>query len=277
VRADLERVQLRNADDLLLHRVGGRAALRPYFAAFGVPANSDFYPVLDTNAAKARYLYRPSDDLQRLLESGIPLLELFEGARVPDPARLSPGSRSWLPRSAYALQARAAAAYLRSGRTADLQTLLPAAAADLVLLRGALVDCSVALTGPMLRRVSTQVAWFVNQHLATAERSAIWSALEGSRCAARLTEMERHWLRLHAAVARGDAARMVQASERILEGDTEVTQDLLAYALAAHMTGRLLGGQAKEAMAAIARHGPRVGNAPSWQPAFRFLVAQARR
>jgi hypothetical protein len=270
-------VLLRNADDLLLHRVGGRAALQPYFAAFGVPPNSDFYPVLDTNAAKARYLYRPSDDLQRLLDSGIPLLELFEGARMPDPARLSAGPRPWLARSAYALQARAAGAYLRSGRAADLQPLLPAAAADLVLLRAALLDCSVTLTGPMLRQVSTQIAWFVNQHLAGAERAALWRALEGSRCAGRLSGMERHWLRLHGAVARGDAAAIVQASGRILEGDTEITQDLLAYALAAHMTGRLLAGQAREAMAAIARHGPRVGNAPSWQPAFRFLVAQARR
>jgi len=279
LRADLERFSLRNADDLLLHRIGSRAALRPYFAAFGAPPNSDFYPVLDTNAAKARFLYRPSDELQRLFEVGIPLFDFFDAGRspLPDPARLSPGERPWLTRSTYAVQARAAAAYFRDGRLPDLDPLSPAAAGDLVLLRAALVDCSVSVPGSTLRRGSTYLAWLVNQHLPRAGRDALWRSLDGSRCTARLPEMERQWIRLHAAVARGDGGAITQASSRILDADREVSPDLLAYALAAHMTGRLLAGQPKEAMAAIVGHGKRLGDVSSWQPVFRFLVGQTRR
>ena len=279
LRADLERFSLRNADDLLLHRIGSRAALRPYFAAFGAPPNSDFYPVLDTNAAKARFLYRPSDELQRLFEVGIPLFDFFDAGRapLPDPARLSPGERPWLTRSTYALQARAAAAYFRDGRLPDLDPLSPAAAGDLVLLRAALVDCSVSVPGSTLRRGSTYLAWLVNQHLPRAGRDALWRSLDASRCTARLPEMERQWIHLHAAVARGDGGAITQASSRILDADREVSPDLLAYALAAHMTGRLLAGQPKEAMAAIVGHGKRLGDVSSWQPVFRFLVGQTRR
>jgi predicted membrane-bound spermidine synthase len=279
LRADLERFHIRNLDDLLLHRVGGRAALRPYFTAFPVPANSDFYPVLDLNAARARFLHRAADEeVPRLLEAGFPLLDLFDRprARPSDPARLSPGSRPWLARSGYALQARAAGSYMRGGRLADLEAIPPAAAGDLLLLRSALVDCAVRLPGPALRRLSTYLAWLVNPHLPKAEREGIWRALEGSPCRARLSDMERQWLRLHAAVAAEAGPDIVQASGLILEGDAAASPDLMAYALATHMTGLLLTGRGPEAMTAIVRHGSTLGDAPSWQPVFRLLVGQAR-
>ena len=279
LRADLERFHLRNMDDLMLHRIGSRAALRPYFAAFGAPPNSDFYPVLDTNAAKARFLYRPSDELQRLFEAGIPLFDFFDAGRapLPDPRRLSPGARPWLTRSSSAVQARVAAGYFRSGRLAELEALSPAAAGDLVLLRAALVDCTVNMPGSTLRRASTYLASLVNQHLPRPEREALWRSLEASRCTGRLPDMEREWIRLHAAVARGDGAAIARASGRILDGDPDSSPDLLAYALAVDMTGQLLAGQPQQAMAAIVKHGPRLGDASSWEPVFRFLVGQTRR
>src|SRR5262245_36439157 len=56
LRAQLERYNIRNADDLLQHRVGGRSVVGAYYHAFGVQPNSDFTPVLDLNAAFARFL-----------------------------------------------------------------------------------------------------------------------------------------------------------------------------------------------------------------------------
>jgi spermidine synthase len=278
LRAELERFSIRNLDDLLLHRIGGAGALRPYFGAFRARPNSDFYPVLDTHAAAARFLYRPADELARLLETGIPLVELFEQPRAPrpDPARLSAGQRPWLARSGSAVQARAAGAYIRSGRLAELEPIPPAAAGDLVLLRGALLDCSVRVPGATMRRISTYLASLVNQHLPRAERAALWRQIEDSPCRSRLTEMEQHWLRLHASVAAEAGAEMARASGRILEADEAVSPDLLAYALATHMTGLLLDGRGPDALRAIARHGGRLGEASSWQPVFRFLVGQTR-
>jgi spermidine synthase len=279
LRADLARFNIRNLDDLLLHRVGGRAALRPHFAAFRVRANSDFYPVLDQGAAQARYLRRRSDDLARLFEAGFPLLELLDQPQVrrPDPARLTPGPRPWLARSTFPFQAKAAAAFLQSGRLADLEPIPPAAAGDLILLRAALRDCSVRIDGATLRRLSTYLAWLVNSNLVPAERQALWRPLEGSACSARLGEMDREWLRLHAAVAGGGGVDIARASGRILEGDAGLSPDLVAYALATHMTGLVLAGRGPEAMGAIEKHGPRIAElGASWQPVFRLLVGHAR-
>jgi len=280
LRADLERFGIRSLDDLLLHRVAGRSAMHPYFASFRVPANSDFYPVLDLNAAKARFMHRPADEeIPRLLEAGFPLLDLFDRPRVgqPDPARLSPASRPWLVRAGYAAQARAAGAYLLSGRLAELESLSAAVSGDLVLLRTALVDCSVRVPASTLRRVLLDAAWLVNQHLGRAERQAVWRLLVGSPCRTRLTETERQWLRLHAALGTENGGEIASAAGQILEADAGLPTEFAAYALAAHMAGLLLTGRGKEAMQSIVKHGPRVGAAASWQPVFRFLVAQARR
>jgi spermidine synthase len=275
--ADLARFHIRTLDDLLLHRIGGRAALRPYFAAFRAPPNSDFYPVLDRNAGRARYLGRPGDEVQRLVEVGFPMLEVFERprARQPDPARLTPGRRPWLGRYGYAAQAQATGAYLRGGRMADLESLTPVAAADLVLLRAALVDCSLRIPSVTLRRLLADVAWLVNQHLPRAEREAVWRTLGGSRCAARLSDLERDWLRLHAAIAAEAAPEMVQLAGRLLQ-DPGTPVDLRPYLVGAHMTGFLLSDRRPEAMATFLQHRNQLAGAPPlWQGVFRLLVGQA--
>ena len=279
LRDDLARLSIRNLDDLLLHRLAGRAALGPYFASFGAPANSDFYPVLDLNAAKARYLGRHVDELPRLLEAGLPLLDLFDRPRVrqPDAARLSPGPRPWSARSGHAAQGRAAGAYLRNGRAEDLEALPAAVAGDQLLLRAALLDCRLRVPPAALRRILLDTAWLVNPHLARADRDAVWRLLGGSPCRARLTEMERQWLRLHAAIAAEAGAEIAEAARAILESEGDAPPEMTAYALAAHMTGLLLTQRREDAMQAFVRYRTQLSPvAASWQPVFRFLVAQMR-
>jgi len=276
LRAELERFNIRNLDDLLLHRVAGRPSMAPYFDAFGVEANSDFFPVLDLNAALARFLRDQVDDVPRLLQAGIPLLDLFDRprARQPDPARLSPGERPWLRRAAHAGYALAAAAYLRRGRIADLEALPAALSDNLLLLRAALLDCRVTIPASTLQRALTDVAGLINQHLARAEREAVWKLLAGSNCRARLTQTERQWLRLHAAIASEAAGEIADSAQKLLESDG-IPRELLPYALAAHMTGLMLDGRADAAMRSFIKYRAKVAAGPGWQAVFRFLVGQA--
>ena len=107
LRANLERYHLRNLDDLLMHRIGGRAALGPYFAMFGVEPNSDFHPVLEQRAPAARFC----DGSKRCCTScsGAALVELSPAVRPSGPRALS-GARSL----AAACRAREQAAPRRS-------------------------------------------------------------------------------------------------------------------------------------------------------------------
>jgi len=274
--AELEHIAVRNADDLLLHRIAGRAVLAPYFAAYGAPPNSDYQPILDVKAAAARYLGQNADDPARLLDAAIPLLEMFDQPRVrrPDPARVSPGARSWFRRAAIAADAQGVALYLGHGEARQLETVPPALATELVVLRGVLVDCQVSIPHATLRDLLAGLASLVNPNLPRAARMALWQQLSASPCSRALPDELRGWLRLHAAIAAEDGRGMISAAERLLARE-QLAPQLVPYVLAAHMTGLILEDQRTAAMRSFARHRRRLSGEPGWQPVFRLLVAQA--
>jgi hypothetical protein len=273
--SDLARVQIRNMDDLRLHRMSGRGALAPYFALLAVEPNSDFFPVLDLDAPRARFIGASAGDLTLLYETGIPLFELFDGqAAAPDPARISAGARPWLARAAYADQAGALAHFLRHANPAALAPLGSFLASDAILLRAALVDCRLSLPPSALSSALANVAVFVNQHLPRAEREKFWKPLQSSDCAGSRVPGSQEWLRLYAAIGAAHPLGMAETAGRLLDRASELPRELVATALAARMAGLILSGQPVEARRAFAAHRTRVPDGRSYQVMFRFLIAQ---
>ena len=272
LREELERFNIRNLDDLLVHRVGGRAAIGPYYAAFGVQVNSDFAPVLDLNAAFARFLRQQVDDVPRLLEAPIPVLALFDRPRVrqPDPSRFSPGVHPGLRRTEQARRAGFAEAYMRSGRVADLELLAPSFAADLALLRAALIECRLVVAPATARRALTELAGQVNPYLARPVLETLWKRLAGSSCAG--AAEVRPWVSLHAAIASGDAARIAATADAVLR--EQPSPELVPYVVAAHMTGLLLSNDGQAALRSFQAHRRELMGGPTWEVVFRFLVGQ---
>lgn len=274
LRAELGRFNIRNLDDLLVHRVGGRSAMAPYYASFGVRANSDFAPVLDLNAARARFLREQVDDMPRLMEAPIPVLAFFDRPRAqqPDPARFSEGAHPWLYRAERAKQAELAETYLRMGRAAALEALPPPLAADLTLLRAALVECKLAIGPATVRRTLVEVAGLVNAHLARSVREGLWKRMISSDCA-RASADTASWLGLHAAIAGEDAGRIVGSAQALLQDD--LSPDLAPYVIAAHMTGLLLGNDRAGALRSYQADRRKLGaRQETWEPVFRFLIGQ---
>ena len=59
------RVHVLSAGDLDARYLGNRATLEPLFASYGMPANSDYAPVLDLNAARQRFMERSARSWSR--------------------------------------------------------------------------------------------------------------------------------------------------------------------------------------------------------------------
>ena len=57
------------AGDLDARYLGGRALLEPLFASYGMPANSDYAPLLDLHAARHRFTEKSATDLVALLNA----------------------------------------------------------------------------------------------------------------------------------------------------------------------------------------------------------------
>ena len=277
LQAELGRFRIANLDDLLLHRVGGRGALMPYFAAFGAQANSDYYPVLEMRAPLVRYLGSQTHDLNILGEAPVPVLALFDerARRKADPARLTQGERHWLLRAAWVRQAGEIQQYLRSGEDKLLAPFNVELASDLVLLRAVLVDCKVDLPEEPLRHHLADLARYVSIHLPPAAAVAFWDELSAPRCGGRLSSADRGWLQLHRAVAAGDGAAMMRAAQPFLADGMQLEARLVAYALAAYMSGAILADQRAAAFTAFRKHRGRLKSAGEWEPVFRFLIGQA--
>lgn len=80
----LARVGVATPDDVRLLRLAGKRQLAGFFVNMGVQPNSDYFPYLDTNAVKARYLQSNFFPLNELRSSPVPLLDMLEGTRRGD-------------------------------------------------------------------------------------------------------------------------------------------------------------------------------------------------
>ena len=276
LRADLERFRIRNLDDLYLHRLGGRDAIGPYFAAFGVQPNSDYFPVLELKAPQARFMRSSAREVVRMVESAYGLVTLFDPAAYrPDPARLTPGPRPWWQRAAWVQQAAAIQGFVGTGNEALLGELTPALAGDLILLRAALIDCRVRMPAGALRHQFADLADNVSSHVPAAAAVQFWRGL-ASRCGGQLAPTDRRWLRLHHAVALGRPDEMVAAATAILDEEPELRDRLLAHALSAYMAGSILQGDPPAALRMFRKYTRQLGGAArEWEPVFRFLHGQA--
>ena len=83
VKANLDRIGIFGVDDLRVRKLGVKRILDPLFGSYGVPANSDYYPVLDSGAARARYMGSTAEGLNRLFSIDCPLMGVLEGDVKP--------------------------------------------------------------------------------------------------------------------------------------------------------------------------------------------------
>jgi SAM-dependent methyltransferase len=276
IAALLERFRIRNLDDLKLHRVGSRQILDVYFRSFGAEANSDFFPVIDLNAPKARFMRLRAAGALQLTEAPLPLLDLFEPGYMPRPSQVSAGDRpGGMKRPLFVNQAALARDYLVHGDANALASLARGPAGELAMLRAALIECRLRLPAGVASSTMGSFARLINSFLPGEHAAAVWDKLESSPCKSRLDASELRWLQLHAAIAARQPSRIADAAAAILDTAPELSTDSKAYVLAALMAGRTLAGQPAMAVKAFQHHRASLRASPEWQPIFTFLSAHA--
>jgi len=272
----LQRFNIRGLDDLYLHRVGSRRVMDAYFRAFGAEPNSDFFPIIDLNASKARFMKLRATGVVALTEAQLPLLDLFEPGYAPDPGVMTQGRRfGGSLRPLYIAHAATAREYLLSGDAASLKRLPNEPAAEMTMMRAVLVDCRVQLAPGLIRPVLDHVARLVNTYLPKERATEVWAKLRASPCSAKLSASDRAWIDLYSAIGARDAARIAQRASGILEREPDLAAESRAYALAAAMAGHILAGERGLAMKAFNQHRGKLQPAAAWQPVFTFLTAHA--
>lgn len=243
---ELDRVQVRTLDDLLLRRLGTRRDLSPLVAAIDAPVNAERQPFVELNAPRARFLGRQARDLDSLAASPLPLLEMLappaERWRL-DRVTLAEGWRVPQLRQAMAVRNQ-----LLTGQGPDG----PAAAWS----RG-LQGCA-ALDTPAGRDALLAAATATLGALDAASLQPLWAQPDWLGCAAAdQPAAARPRLELVAAIARRDGAAMLAQARQLLSAPaTEGDLAWRRYALGAGMLGAHAVGDIAAARALWESHGP---------------------
>jgi hypothetical protein len=255
VAAELRKVHVQRIGDIDVRRLGGKASLHPLFLSYGVPANSDYRPYLDLNAAKHRFLQTGAGEITRIGTGGVPLVAMLE-SRKQTLRPLSYDGDDFLERIELARRARyardfyvAAERPVPIGIPTDLEKNL-----ELSKMRG--LDCVEAKSFDVWVQSLFQVARAVNPALEPADADAIWSRFERAPCYKRLERDERTWVALFRAVGRRDAAAMATHADALLAEGRELTAAHKQFLLRASLAGNIVIGQLDRAQGAWDKHSP---------------------
>jgi len=270
---ELWTVHLLSTGDFDARYLGSRATLEPLFASYGMPANSDYAPVLDLNAARHRFTEKSAVDLVALLTLDVPLLELLEPARSRRP--VNP-----LYQGAYAFErveqtrlAWYARHFLVSPRSPAPDRVPTQLQKDLELVKLRLLECRQPRELDVWLHSALRVARAINPYLAPDDAGPVWQRMLSSECFSSLQEFQRRWLVLFRAVAMRDAARMAEHAAHLLASQAELGAEAREYLLLAAMSGHLAAGEKDAALELWRAHKAKLRNAAT--PAFRLLRCQA--
>jgi spermidine synthase len=244
--AELERVHIAKMQDLDSRRIGDKKMLMPFFEAYPLRANSDYYPVLDQNAARTRFLGTNAQELIKLGSEPLPIADMLArpGAQHSD----TDVTLSSFYQKTKSVQAAMALRdyYLR----------------DTALPRYGDVDeetmqCAIALKGmyfkyqtmedPNRRVFLFNAAKSTSPYLSKEESAALWKKLEAGPFAARFSTVEKMYVSLFKAIGQRDGAKMAAVAKRLLETEQDGTPSRMQYVLAAGMLGNLAQGDRDQA------------------------------
>jgi len=249
LRRALSGIGVESAQDLHALRLGTRRWLDPWLRGQGVPANSDYFPLLDLNAVRSRYLKRSPQEVLRLGISPMPLGDLLDPLRV-DWERTALTGRSTV------LRVRAAREAMKVRDWFAAADPTPGSAPkDRAVLTAELMwqSCAGARYEQAWIDSLLNLATLVVPYLRPQELDGIWR--HARACDGRLNEHQRAWMRVVEAVSARDAQAMSTSAEELLERGTEHDRpQRRAYLLAVAMLGQLARGNDARARDLMNRH-----------------------
>lgn len=275
VAKELWTVHVLTVGDIDARYLGSRATLEPLLASYAMPANSDYYPVLDLNAARERFMDHSAGDLVELGRLGVPVLELLEPSRPrrpPNPLfegadafdRIEDTRLAWYARN------------LLANTVPPVPQAVPRQLEkDLELVKLRLIECREPREQDVWVQAALHVAEVMNPYLAWEDLAPAWRRIGEAPCFTHLREDQRHWLALFRAVAARDAPRMAEHACALLGMPTDAGAEGREYLLIAAMSAYLAVGDARAALDAWQQHVGEVRHRDA--PVFRMLRCHAGR
>jgi predicted membrane-bound spermidine synthase len=234
----LERIGVQHPQDVQARWLGNKRTLDPLFQSFGAPENSDYFPFVDQNAVRTRFMTVNGLDFTFLTMNWMPLLEMITPAHVNHGSLTSTVSLQRPQADAAARKLRSAIIERRYGDAPELAT------ASMLLPHLFVEACDSAAKEEMWIDGLVELAALIVPESTPAELEPVWARIADAKCFARRSPNQKQWFALVRAVSNRNAAGMIAASEKILyDAKAFKPSNRMRYALRAAMLGNLLAGE----------------------------------
>jgi hypothetical protein len=275
IASNLKEINIESIQDIDIRRIGNKKVLGKMLETFPIRANSDYYPILDQNASRARFLQSNAQDLLDYAHVPLPVLEmLIQGGPSGDITEINPSSSYYPSLSAYA--AMALRDYLVTGRFDQRYEIVPAELKEAAIrLRRLYYDCRSASDKTERFFSLFNASIMITPHLRPRELDAVWKKLESGPCASMLSAAERNWVRLFKAVGKRDANTMASVARTLLASELQMPPGAEKYLVAAGMLGSLMQGDKKSSLGLWSLYQQEIFNREDPDLLFRILMAHS--
>jgi predicted membrane-bound spermidine synthase len=215
LRAELDRIGVRSLAELQARLIGDDSTIGPLVNALTVPVNSDFFPYVDLNAPRLRFMSQTALELPRLTALPIPLMDLLR-SKSATTATPAPSSNTYLFREVQVLRALAIRRALMDARFDDLDTL---GTTNLLVIRTAVEKCADPNVQIAWKRAVENIGMLTASYLNPTELTDVWSSIKATPCYRDASGEHKAWADLLAAVA---ARAAVEDREYVANYVTEV-------------------------------------------------------
>jgi len=271
LRSELRRVSIQSVADFQSRQMGDNRTIGPLLTNMAAPANSDFYPYIDLNAPRSRYLRETAIDLPALTVLPIPFFELL-GAPTATGPTVEPAAGSALFRDGLvrrALQIRDAAA------SGDLNGLDPVTARFLSRIDLRAERCAEESAQQEWQDAAKGISDATASYLSPAELQPLWLKISTSPCYQIAGGERRSWVDLWAAVAQRDAARIAPLGTHLLGSPAVNLEDDVTYLTVVSAAAQIRAGESETARRLLETQWPRVNHSGKFAFALRDLRAIA--
>jgi spermidine synthase len=270
MRAELNRIGVRSISDLQQREIGDRHSLGAWLQGRAVPRNSDFFPFVDLNAGRLRYLQSSAAELAGLTTPPFPFQELISGIHTAGPTQL-PAPQSVLARDSQIRRAIAVRDAISNGKLTGLDSV---AAAWLVVTNMSEEECADIEGRSLWTRAAWQLSKATAPYLSPPEQGPIWQSVMRTPCYRATAGEQQTWAELFGAVGHRDAMDIVRLTGRLLQQDGARTNDERAYLTTLGAAASVGLGRIGDARALLALELPRIDQPPEYRVPLGELITR---
>lgn len=254
LRAELERIEITSLDEILIRKLGSKPMLSPLFAGYSLPANSDFHPWLDLNAAKTRFMDLNASELTQLITTPLPLHEVLD-SRHQRTLSVNNKGIEFSP-SKMALEASLIRKYYAQGHIPDrLDTnVMIYALNDLRTVQSIHYQCEpVELEAVWLPTLHSLISRTM-PYLDHEDMLAIFTDIESAQCYSKLPTDTVRMVKLYKAIVERDFEQVIHISAELIPQDKIPTSDKMDFVVKAAALSYIALGKRNDSIKLLNRY-----------------------